>query len=346
MPFNTEYLTSADEPFSFVSSMGFDGPQNGIVDQLFSDDVDTDHQWQNWMEWNRYNDIDILHPLRRQQTFGAISEVDAWSADMESVGDEARSASLINGVNGDYFPFRRGGFAMGPGTLLPSMLRIRQEVEQSTKLYPALTEAEVRALQAIALPYRPMSQADADVDGTLTTMVSDSSFVTPTPSPESDARSRKNKKRKSITGANLAIDTCQSRERGHNAIEKRYRTNLNDKINCLRDSVPTLSTSDSKAGDDVVEDSDAQVDGKRQKYGKAAILMRALEYIQLLEGTTKRLGGDVDSLKLRVGAFEKLAMSGNKIASRTLSMANDVPVKNETLESIQSRKDSVSLSSS
>ncbi len=35
-------------------------------------------------------------------------------------------------------------------------------------------------------------------------------------------------------------DMCQSRKGSHNAIEKRYRINLNDKIAALRQSIPTL----------------------------------------------------------------------------------------------------------
>lgn len=33
---------------------------------------------------------------------------------------------------------------------------------------------------------------------------------------------------------------CQSRKRGHNAIEKKYRTNLNAKIELLREGVPSI----------------------------------------------------------------------------------------------------------
>jgi hypothetical protein len=135
---------------------------------------------------------------------------------------------------------------------------------------------------------------------------------------------------------------CQSRKRGHNAIEKRYRTNLNDKINCLRLGIPSLSrrsSADSKS-DEEAEDSDAEdMDSKtaQQKYGKAAILTRALEYIKHLETTTQRLGSEVDVLTTRVGAFEKLAMSGSIILNgKGLDVQSVLsPVKMETLETIQ-----------
>jgi hypothetical protein len=94
-------------------------------------------------------------------------------------------------------------------------------------------------------------------------------------------------------------------------------TNLNDKINCPREGVTVvaaLATSNPKCGDDVDEDADGEVNGKeiQQKYRKAPILTGALEYIKYLECTTMRLGSDVNSLKLRVGAFDKLAMSGKQ----------------------------------
>ncbi len=134
---------------------------------------------------------------------------------------------------------------------------------------------------------------------------------------------------------------CQSRKRGHNAIEKRYRTNLNDKINCLREGIPSLSRqsiSDAKS-DEEGEGSDGEMDRKtvQQKYGKAAILTRALEYIKHLENTTQRLGGEVDVLKTRVGAFEKLAMSGSIVLTgNALGVQTAIDsVKSETLETIQ-----------
>jgi hypothetical protein len=135
---------------------------------------------------------------------------------------------------------------------------------------------------------------------------------------------------------------CQSRKRGHNAIEKRYRTNLNDKINCLRQGIPSFSrqsSSDAKF-DEEGQDSEAEgMDSKtgQQKYGKAAILTRALEYIKHLETTTQRLGSEVDVLKTRVGAFEKLAMSGSIMlkTGKVGPQSELVRVKSETLETIQ-----------
>jgi hypothetical protein len=74
----------------------------------------------------------------------------------------------------------------------------------------------------------------------------------------------------------------------------------------------------------------------QQKYGKAAILTRALEYIKHLETTTQRLGSEVDVLKTRVGAFEKLAMSGSIVLNAKVGPQSGlVRVKSETLETIQ-----------
>ena len=175
-----------------------------------------------------------------------------------------------------------------------------------------------------------------------TPATSDSVF--PSPSPEPTTRARKNKKRKLVTGDDdTPSSLCQSRKRDHNAIEKRYRTNLNDKIERLRQDVPSLLTSspDSKCGDDM-EDSVGEPrdsNSAQQKYGKAAILIRALEYIQHLEMTTQRLGGEVRVSKTRVGAFEKLLMSGSIIINATTGtgvlMSKQPITKAETLQSIQ-----------
>ncbi|CZT10231.1 uncharacterized protein RAG0_14763 [Rhynchosporium agropyri] len=70
------------------------------------------------------------------------------------------------------------------------------------------------------------------------------------------------------------------------------------------------------------------------KYGKAATLADAHEYIKHLENTEKRLGDSVDSMKLRVGAFEKLALSGS-IAVNKRTFVSEPLLNTETLESIQ-----------
>jgi hypothetical protein len=158
------------------------------------------------------------------------------------------------------------------------------------------------------------------------------------PEPEPETRTRQTKKRKSSIDVPSAL--YQSRKKGHNAIEKRYRTNLNDKINCLRQGIHSInrqSNSDSKS-DFEGGDSEGEIDkALQQKYGKAAILTRALEYIKHLETITQRLGSEVNVLKTRVGAFEKLAMRGSIIlnAKGLSAVSGQSLVKSETLENIQ-----------
>jgi hypothetical protein len=67
-----------------------------------------------------------------------------------------------------------------------------------------------------------------------------------------------------------------SQNKSHSLVEKRYRTNLNDKIVVLRQSVPSLR-------DDGPNPDGVPVLATALKHNKATILTKAIEYIQYLE---------------------------------------------------------------
>ncbi|PHH70932.1 hypothetical protein CDD83_5314 [Cordyceps sp. RAO-2017] len=98
----------------------------------------------------------------------------------------------------------------------------------------------------------------------------------------------------------------------HNMIEKRYRTNINDKIAALRDSVPSLRImSKSARGEDTTEDRE-ELHGltPAHKLNKATVLSKATEYIRHLEKRNSRLMDENNVMKERIAAFEKLFMAG------------------------------------
>ncbi|KAF3761309.1 hypothetical protein M406DRAFT_357688, partial [Cryphonectria parasitica EP155] len=94
-------------------------------------------------------------------------------------------------------------------------------------------------------------------------------------------------------------------------IEKRYRTNLNDKIAALRDSVPSLRVlSKSARGEDTTEDRE-ELHGltPAHKLNKATVLSKATEYIRHLEKRNNRLTDENNTMQQRISAFEKLFMA-------------------------------------
>ncbi|KAG5975197.1 hypothetical protein E4U55_007802 [Claviceps digitariae] len=98
----------------------------------------------------------------------------------------------------------------------------------------------------------------------------------------------------------------------HNMIEKRYRTNINDKIAALRDSVPSLRImSKSARGEDTTEDRE-ELHGltPAHKLNKATVLSKATEYIRHLEKRNNRLLEENSAMQARITAFEKLFMAG------------------------------------
>lgn len=92
------------------------------------------------------------------------------------------------------------------------------------------------------------------------------------------------KKRKTSEDPNSMLSFVQDamgnstsvQNKSHSLVEKRYRTNLNDKIAALRRSVPSLR-------DEGQNPDDIPVLGSALKHNKATILTKAIEYIQHLE---------------------------------------------------------------
>jgi hypothetical protein len=114
----------------------------------------------------------------------------------------------------------------------------------------------------------------------------------------------------------------------HNLIEKRYRTNLNDKIAALRDSIPALRvavrrTEDQSSEEEEgatglgqhcipkseIEEEDLGGLAPAQKLNKAVILSKATEYIVYLEKKNRNLAKENAELRSRVEGLEMLLFS-------------------------------------
>ena len=145
------------------------------------------------------------------------------------------------------------------------------------------------------------------------------------------------KKRKSSVVAGTTPSGRQPRGQkiSHNVIEKRYRSNLNDKIAKLRDSVPELRvaqpTVKRRPQKPVDSNSDASGDeGQGLKFNKATVLVKATEYIQQLERHNQRLLQEVSTLKNRFGSGKPLApaamTTGFATATYIMPQTSTLPV--------------------
>ncbi|CAJ2661547.1 unnamed protein product [Trifolium pratense] len=109
-------------------------------------------------------------------------------------------------------------------------------------------------------------------------------------------------------------------------IEKRYRTNLNDKIAALRDAVPSLRiTSKSARGEDTMDDRE-ELQGLKpaHKLNKATVLSKATEYIYHLENRNKRLRHDLLDYKSRLATYEALLRSSSMDSNSLQNINNPI----------------------
>lgn len=193
-----------------------------------------------------------------------------------------------------------------------------------------LTPAEELKLRSIAMPdlVAPTSTSSAAQQQAYP--------ASPSSSPEPDMhRSRKRKSSmtsddaedndedfEELSKSETRINGRPVKKTAHNMIEKRYRTNLNDKIAALRDSVPSLRVMVKKnsRGEDVCEDLQGLTPA--HKLNKATVLSKATEYIAHLEKRNRFLVKENSVLKSRVDAFEMLVMArqgGNTPASQRMN---------------------------
>lgn len=90
------------------------------------------------------------------------------------------------------------------------------------------------------------------------------------------------------------------RRKAHNAIEKRYRVKLNEKIAELRDSIPSLRTGPGLTTDGGY-DHDSPADVSAPKINKAHILEKATEYVKELEASNRHLQEELYRERSRPG---------------------------------------------
>lgn len=341
MPSRNFSFQSSDSGF-IVTPRGGVNSSTDIFDKAFNE-VGLE-EWDEWMRWEgAATELLPASIERRGSTASTISSPEEpWFGSSEASAIDPMSISYSNANNLSFqdAPFELDETATSVSSVSNyggSAPYTQQELRGSYRGLSSLTAAEEQSLQDIAMPHQAPSDikiASAPVSP-MESQVSEPASI----SPEPEVRTRKNNKRKSAALVELPSTLCQSRKRGHNAIEKRYRTNLNAKIERLREGVPSLCGGEKLAGGEEPDGEGADSNKvAQQKYGKAAILTRALEYIKHLESTAQRLGSELDGLKSRVGAFETLAMNGSMILSGNGldTVSRPALKKSETLESIQS----------
>ncbi|KAL5598569.1 hypothetical protein BROUX41_003504 [Berkeleyomyces rouxiae] len=101
------------------------------------------------------------------------------------------------------------------------------------------------------------------------------------------------------TSVDHSCDLPKTNDRtAHNDIERKYRTNLKDKIAELRDAIPAL-----RGLADEEEDDGAP---RPQKVSKGTVLTKATDYIHNLERRNKAIMKEHQDLSRRLQAFEQL----------------------------------------
>ncbi|KAK1963118.1 helix-loop-helix DNA-binding domain-containing protein [Colletotrichum sublineola] len=178
-----------------------------------------------------------------------------------------------------------------------------------------LTPAQQEKLRNIAMPAHLQYQSPKSEPspGSATSDHKAAGLSSPDAHDHSSKASRKRKSSADVDDDDDEDDENHPvKKTAHNMIEKRYRTNLNDKIAALRDSVPSLRImSKSARGEDTTEDRE-ELHGltPAHKLNKATVLSKATEYIRHLEKRNNRLCEENSAMQARISAFEKLFVAG------------------------------------
>ncbi|PMD33064.1 hypothetical protein L207DRAFT_590135 [Hyaloscypha variabilis F] len=291
--------------------------------------------FEDWMRWDDPSDA-ALSPSSTDNTYFPDFKLEPTSPsmslnDLELQGGistlsnqrqpQLQDDSAIFGEVNEEPLFQTPG---GSSLITPPIDLLSRETLYSTPLawtrpqarstsYSSLTPQEETKLRNIAMPPSLSLPNPSTSPSQNLPYTSPSSSRSPSPSSHS-----RNRKRKSTPSDQEDEDGSPPPSSGngrpvkktaHNMIEKRYRTNLNDKIAALRDSVPSLRVMSKKnsRGEEMHEDLEGLTPA--HKLNKATVLSKATEYIAHLEKRNKYLVKENAALKSRVEAFEILVMA-------------------------------------
>ena len=90
----------------------------------------------------------------------------------------------------------------------------------------------------------------------------------------------------------------------HCQVERKYRENLNTKFEILRQTIPSMQPSTS--GKQLCDGGDVEDLDNMAKPRKADILSSATDYVKQLEERNSKMGSEIEFLRSRVKAIEKL----------------------------------------
>lgn len=317
----------ADSPVS-PYTQSFAKPSYALPSQQTSIDPKTDlssqysSSFEDWMRWDDSAD-NTLYPEVKPEYYTSL-KVEPSSPVMEALelsgglGLSNMSSMLSSGLDDISVAFQEDSTIEEPLFQTPANAQSqRSENIYSNSLQWPPTQPSLRPTQ----PMNAYSSLRIPESSKLMSMAMPKQ--TEKTSPITPHQSDNRKKRKSTSSASTSSSSSSTssnppprrqsapvKKTAHNMIEKRYRTNLNDKIAALRDSVPSLRGSEKKDfnGDHITQGDLSGLDAA-QKLNKATILSKATEYIAHLEKRNNYLSKECQILKDRVDAFEILIMS-------------------------------------
>ncbi|EPY50533.1 membrane-tethered transcription factor [Schizosaccharomyces cryophilus OY26] len=113
-----------------------------------------------------------------------------------------------------------------------------------------------------------------------------------------------------------------NKKNSHNIVEKKYRSNLNDKITELRNAIPSLQSLCSKIGSKSDDGKNGGFNASIRKLNKATVLSKATEYIRNLRSENERLIEENQNLQSRLSEYMVAVQQSLSAPSQPLPLHN------------------------